>query len=73
MNVSTFCVATALGAGLWVLVLAGLGFWFGRNEQLAMQNLHWVTLILATGCGIVYYLYWRKWQRRTRRIQRVSR
>ncbi|QCQ23327.1 DedA family protein [Desulfoglaeba alkanexedens] len=72
MNMFIFCAATALGAGIWVLVLAGLGFWFGRNEQLVMQNLRWVTLILATGCSIICFLYWRKWQRRTRRIQRVS-
>jgi membrane protein DedA with SNARE-associated domain len=72
MNMFIFCVATASGAGIWVLVLAGMGYFFGRNEQMVLENLQWVTLILATGCGIVCYLYWRKWQRRTRRIQRVS-
>jgi len=72
MGVFTFCVATALGAGLWVLVLAVLGFWFGRNEQLILQNLHWITLMLTAGCGVIAFFYWRKWQIRSRRIQRSS-
>lgn len=72
MGVSTFCVATALGAGLWVLVLAVLGFWFGRNEQLISQNLQWVTLMLTAGCGVIAFFYWRKWQIRSRRIQGSS-
>lgn len=63
MGVFAFCVATALGAGLWVLVLAGLGFWFGRNEQLVLQNLQWLTLILVAGCGHRLF-YWRKWRSR---------
>jgi len=66
MGVFSFCVATALGAGLWVLVLAGLGFWFGRNEQLVLQNLQWVTLILAAGCGVIVFVYWRKWRSHSR-------
>lgn len=68
MGIFNFCAATVLGAGLWVLVLAGLGFWFGRNEQLVMQNLRWVSLILVVGCAVMAFFYWRKWQRRSRRI-----
>lgn len=66
MGVFTFCVATALGAGLWVTVLACLGFWFGHNEQAVMQNLQWATVVLAAGCGVIALLYWRKWQSRSR-------
>lgn len=69
MGVFPFCVATALGAGLWVLVLAGLGFWFGRNEQLVLQNLQWVTLILAVGCGVIVFVHWRRWRSHSIRIQ----
>jgi membrane protein DedA with SNARE-associated domain len=66
MNVFAFCAATALGAGIWVLVLAGMGYWFGRNEQLVLQNLHWVTLFVVVGCGVIVFFYWRKWQSRSR-------
>lgn len=69
MNIFSFCAATILGAGLWVMVLAGLGYWFGNNEELVMQNLHWVSLLLMIGCGILVLLYWWKWQSHPGRIQ----
>jgi membrane protein DedA with SNARE-associated domain len=70
MNVFAFCAATALGAGIWVLALAAMGYWFGRNEELVMQNLHWMTLALVVGCGILVLVYWRKWSRRSRDMER---
>ncbi|MGA9261103.1 MAG: DedA family protein [Desulfobacterales bacterium] len=70
MNMFTFCAATVLGAGIWVIVLAAIGYWFGRNEQLVMQNLHWVTLALVIGCGILSILYWRRWKSRLKQAQR---
>jgi len=59
MNLFVFCAATALGAGIWVSVLAALGYWFGRNEQLILQNLHWVSLALLVGCALLTFFYWR--------------
>lgn len=67
MNIFSFCAATALGAGLWVSVLAGLGYWFGRNEQLVLQNLSWVTLSLVVACAGIVFFYWRKWRSRSLR------
>lgn len=67
MNIIVFCAATALGAGIWVVVLAAMGYWFGRNEQLFMENLHWITLALATGCSILSFFYWRRWKIRSSR------
>jgi membrane protein DedA with SNARE-associated domain len=38
MALLPFCLLTALGAGLWVSLLAWLGYWFGANaEELAAQ------------------------------------
>ena len=65
MNLFAFCVATALGAGIWVLVLAGMGYWFGRNEQFVLQNLRWVTIFMVAGCVVIVFFYWRKWQHRS--------
>jgi membrane protein DedA with SNARE-associated domain len=64
MNIFAFCAATLLGAGIWVLVLAVMGYWFGRNEELVLQNLHWMTLALVIGCSILVFFYWRTWKRR---------
>ncbi len=65
MNLLAFCAATVLGAGLWVLALAGIGYWFGKNEQLMLHNLQWVTLFLVAGCGVVVFFYWRRWRGRS--------
>jgi membrane protein DedA with SNARE-associated domain len=72
MNILIFSAATALGAGIWVLVLAGLGFWLGRNEDLVQKNLQWITLVLAAGCILLVVFYWRKWKNRSGRIHEVS-
>lgn len=60
MNLFAFCSATVLGAGLWVVVLAAMGYWFGRNEELVLRHLHWITLVLLMGCAGLVVLYWRK-------------
>ena len=60
MNILAFCSATVLGAGIWVLVLAAMGYWFGRNEALVIENLHWITLALVIGCSILAIFYWHK-------------
>jgi len=64
MNIFAFCVATSLGAGIWVLALAAMGYWFGRNEELFMQNLNWITMALVIGCSISSLFYWLRWKRR---------
>lgn len=63
MNFFVFCRATVCGAGIWVAVLAGVGYWFGRNEQLVMQNLHWISvgLFLLSACLVAVY-----WSNRVR-------
>ena len=66
MNIFAFSAATVLGAGIWVLVLAANGYWFGRNEELVLQNLHGITLaLLMIGGALLAILSWRKWQHRS--------
>jgi membrane protein DedA with SNARE-associated domain len=62
MNFLIFCASTALGAGIWVLVLAGVGYWFGRNEALVLQHLHWITVALIFVCAALIFVYWRRWK-----------
>jgi membrane protein DedA with SNARE-associated domain len=64
MNFFAFRAATVLESAIWVLVLAVLGYWFGRNEQLVLRNLRWVTLALVAACIIVAILYWRRCKNR---------
>ena len=69
MNIVVFCVATTLGAGIWVVVLAAMGYWFGRNEHLFMQNLHWITMALVIGCTLLSFFYWRRWKNRWSKVR----
>lgn len=56
MNLPLFAAFTGLGAGIWVIVLALLGYFIGNNQELMNQYLHQIVLgtvgfavILVTG------------------------
>ncbi|MBU0894373.1 MAG: DedA family protein [Nanoarchaeota archaeon] len=46
MNFFKFTFFTALGAGIWALVLIYLGYVFGTNLEWIYQNMNFMTLIL---------------------------
>ncbi len=48
MNLPLFAVFTGLGAGLWVIVLALVGYYIGNNQELVQRYLHQILL----GIGI---------------------
>ncbi|SHO42548.1 DedA family protein [Desulfopila aestuarii] len=64
MNFPLFCAATGFGAGLWVVVLACAGYWFGKNEELMLNNLRRGSFLLATIAAILAVAYW--WTKRRR-------
>jgi len=63
MPLLPFCFFTALGSGLWVTILALVGYWVGNNKELVGQYLHSVTIgatIFCTVLAVIYVLYMRK-------------
>lgn len=65
MSVSKFCLYTALGAGVWNAVLAGLGYWLGKSvplnhlfEQVEKYNsyLSYAGMALLLIC-VIYILF----------------
>jgi len=57
MNVARFSLFTALGAGIWVVVLVALGYLVGSNEARITEYLHTATLV-ALGCvALLLLLY----------------
>lgn len=57
MNLRIFCLYTALGAGIWTIILALAGYWFGENSSMVMQYLHQITLAVMGICFLLVLLY----------------
>ena len=66
MNVAKFSFYTALGAGIWVIVLVALGYLLGSNEALISQYLHTATLIALLGVVFITLFYVVREKRRKR-------
>jgi membrane protein DedA with SNARE-associated domain len=62
MHLGLFCLFTSLGAGIWVVILALLGYFFGRNQDLLMDKLHQIMFILIPVCLILIgvYIWWHR-------------
>ncbi len=57
MHFLIFSLYTALGAGIWVCVLAFIGYFVGANEELVRAWLHRGSWILITFCLILVGIY----------------
>ncbi len=64
MNVTRFSLYTALGAGIWVIVLVALGYALGSNEDLIREYLHTATLIALFFVVLVTALYAVRYKKR---------
>ena len=60
MNIVQFSIFTALGAGVWALILTLLGYYIGENQELIDAYLKQITIgvvgVLVV-VGFVYYKY----------------
>ncbi len=59
MNIKKFIFHTTLGAGIWVIVLALLGYFIGGNEELIKSYLHEIVLgtLFLIVIGTIAYVY----------------
>jgi membrane protein DedA with SNARE-associated domain len=57
MNIFKFVFFTALGASIWVVILAYVGYFVGNNIELVNENLHTIILILIPVLVIIVALY----------------
>lgn len=57
MNIFKFLFYTALGAGIWVTILALLGYVLGNNIDLLKDNLHTVSYFLFAGIFALITIY----------------
>ncbi|MFW6055638.1 MAG: DedA family protein [Thermodesulfobacteriota bacterium] len=63
MNLFIFCLFTSLGAGIWVVILALLGYLFGKNQELINEQLHNILLLIVPACFLLVILYVYRYQR----------
>ena len=57
MNLVRFAFYSALGAGIWVIVLVALGYLLGSNEALISEYLHTATLIALISVVFITVFY----------------
>ncbi|MCZ6134067.1 DedA family protein [Campylobacter ureolyticus] len=63
MNIFRFSLFTTLGAGIWVAILLGLGYFLGQNETVLKEKLHIITIILllfVVLTFIVHFYFYKK-------------
>lgn len=57
MNLMLFAVFTALGAGIWVVILALVGYFIGNNQALIGQYLHQIMIAVLLFCLLLIAAY----------------
>lgn len=68
MDLKLFVFFTALGAGIWMVVLTLLGYFLGENEAMIKENLKMITIATLVGIALLLFLYmvWHKRKKRQR-------
>jgi membrane protein DedA with SNARE-associated domain len=63
MNLAVFTTYTALGAGLWALILVLLGYFIGENQELISIYLKQITIGVLISLVLLSYWYYTKKKR----------
>jgi len=64
MNMAKFSFYTAIGAGIWVIVLVAVGYLVGSNEELISEYLKSATLIALISVVLITIFYVVRYKRR---------
>jgi membrane protein DedA with SNARE-associated domain len=60
MPLLSFSLYTALGAGIWSMILIMLGYILGKNQELITTYLHQITLAVLGTLVIIVFIYIRR-------------
>ncbi len=60
MNLFVFSLYTSLGAGIWVAILAVLGYYLGDNEGLIKEYLRYIIVAILIVLAILGFWYYKK-------------
>ena len=64
MNLAEFSLYTALGAGIWALVLILLGYFIGKEQELLQRYLKEITLVTLFIVSLLLVWYYRAQKRK---------
>jgi membrane protein DedA with SNARE-associated domain len=64
MRLDRFVIYTALGAGIWVIILTVIGYLLGSNEELVRAYVRKSTLYLLGFAALLAYFYVRRHKRK---------
>ena len=65
MDLAKFSFYTSLGAGIWVIILALLGYFIGDNELLVKEYLHSIIVGVVLVLICIVFIYIRKMKKET--------
>ena len=57
MPLTQFALYTALGSGIWVVILALVGYFLGSNQALIHQEIKKISLALIAACAVLVVIY----------------
>jgi membrane protein DedA with SNARE-associated domain len=66
MNRAEFTLYTAIGAGIWALILIFLGYFIGENEMLIKTYLKQITIAIVAVLLVFGVLYFRHYKKKER-------
>ena len=69
MNIAKFSFFTALGAGIWVVVLVAIGYLVGSNQELISEYMKSATLIALASVLVIVIFYVGRNRRRHKRLE----
>ncbi len=64
MNIAKFSLYTAIGAGIWVVVLVAVGYLVGSNQALISEYLKSATLIALVSVILITIFYAVRYKKR---------
>ncbi len=64
MNLVQFSIYTALGAGIWALILTLLGYFIGANQELIDTYLKQITIGVVVTLIVIGFIYYRYQKRK---------
>ena len=62
MDIKKFCFYTSAGAGIWVLILAYIGYLVGNNKEMVFAYSKQWSIYIISGCLLLVlaYIFWHK-------------